>query len=298
MDSVNSAVNFIAKHHPPQEFQQTAQCLETILEPKVSSELKRRVEGPIFVVFDKTVEKYFVCGDYNRVSGKHYRSPWSGLTFDDKGEKHETENRNLDMHENLRQFEIITNEMFENFCQLRYKCAVSSVYFWGSPSGFQGAFLVRKKSSPLESILSTWEVIHAVQVQALKLQVVEAKVSSTLRWHGLEETSTAGTLDAGIFISRDSGSTPTKLATGALKSQGLLNDEDTLLSPTLLHDLGSLIEVMDTKLHKDMETPHFGRCKCALSALRGLRQEEESEVMAEFSSRINAAKNDTVLLQK
>mmetsp|Transcript_35975 Transcript_35975/g.49946 ORF Transcript_35975/g.49946 Transcript_35975/m.49946 type:complete len:288 (+) Transcript_35975:165-1028(+) len=243
---------------PPSNIEENLTALVD-LAPELTEELLSRVDQPLQIAFDNTVEKEFLMCDYNR-DGDSYRSPWTGTYFPPM------EGGALPSPA-LRTLELQANATFDTYRDQYFEGGVSSVYLWDilhededesakaksssdDIASFAGCFLIKKdaqdgKRSRLSS--GYWDSIHVVEVNAIGDDGVSAiyKLTSTVM----------------LSLNTQDG----------IKLGGSLTRQMEEIHPVIeghIVNIGTMLEEMEGKLRNSLDQVYFGKTRDVVSALR------------------------------
>lgn len=119
--------------------------------------------------------KPYLKHEYNR-DGDSYRSPWSNTYYP------ASPDATFYPSEQLLRLEQKANDVFQQYVQLYYDYAVSSVYFNDTEQqGFNACYLVKKEMDSGNDIKSgSWDAIHIVVCNMKEMPKVSYKVISTV----------------------------------------------------------------------------------------------------------------------
>lgn len=218
-----------------------------------------------------TSKKAFIISDYNR-DGDSHRSPWSNVYYPP------IESGGFQPSPQLRQVEIMANEVFDSYRSLYYgsgDSSVASVYLWDRDTGagggdggggFAGAFLIKKeiKEEEADQYLrkATWNSVH----------VVEVTPSSEGRTASYGMTTTIS-----LIMEPNTASLATDGSGRTCISGSLTKRSDRVLSITTngldgaaehIANIGKMIEDVEIEMRSSMDSLHIQKTRYVVDSVR------------------------------
>jgi F-actin-capping protein subunit beta len=137
-EQLTAALNVMRRMPPSAVENNLAGLIELV--PDLTDDLLNNVDQPLQVEKDPKTNKYYILCDYNR-DGDSYRSPWSN-------EYYPALDDGFMPTDNLRQMEIVANQVFDVYRKLYFDSGHSSVYFFNTDeekdTSFGACFLIHK----------------------------------------------------------------------------------------------------------------------------------------------------------
>lgn len=218
-----------------------------------------------------TSKKAFIISDYNR-DGDSHRSPWSNIYYPT------LERGGFQPSPQLRQVEIMANEVLDSYRSLYYgsgDSSVASVYLWDREGagadgregggGFAGAFLIKKevKEEEADQYLrkATWNSIHVVEV----IPSPEGRTAS----YGMTTTIS-------LIMEPTTSSLATDGSGRACISGSLTKRSDRVLSISTsgvdgaehIANIGKMIEDVEIEMRSSMDSLHIQKTRYVVDSLR------------------------------
>ena len=218
-----------------------------------------------------TSKKAFIISDYNR-DGDSHRSPWSNVYYPP------IESGGFQPSTQLRQVEIMANEVFDSYRSLYYgsgDSSVASVYLWDRDTdagggdgggGFAGAFLIKKeiKEEEADQYLRkvTWNSVHVVEVTPSS-EGRTASYGMTTTISLIMEPNTASLATDGSGRTCISGSL-TK------RSDRVLSIATNGLGGAAEHiaNIGKMIEDVEIEMRSSMNSLHIQKTRYVVDSVR------------------------------
>lgn len=210
------------------------------LVPELEEEILQRVDQPLEMQKDDASGKLFIKSEYNR-DGDSHRSPWSNKYFPALEDA-------LFPSEQMREFEIKANFLFEEYRRLYYEGGISSTYVWEKDDGgFALAFLMKKDVEKLKGVeRGIWDSINVVDVKIDKVQkTVSYKITTSIILEMLIKTPEAGEVTIAGTLSKKKEETC-----------ALVNNDEFHLGK-----IGKLIEDIETTMRMTLDSVYLGKTR-------------------------------------
>ncbi|XP_074654168.1 F-actin-capping protein subunit beta-like [Tubulanus polymorphus] len=228
---------------PPQQIEKNLSDLIDLV-PSLVEDLLSSVDQPLKIARDKTNGRDYLLCDYNR-DGDSYRSPWSNVydpPLDDGALP----------SDRLRSLEIEANSAFEQYTEMYFEGAVSSVYLWDLDHGFAGVILVKKAGDGSQKTKGCWDSIHVIEVQN-RGRGAHYKLTSTCMLWMQTNKSGSGTMSLGGSLTRQA------------EMDGIVSEA----SPHIVN-IGKMVEDMENKIRMTLGEIYFGKTKDIVNDLRSI----------------------------
>jgi len=240
------------------------------LVPKLTDDLLNNVDQPLSVEVDTRAEKKFITCDYNR-DGDSFRSPWSNTYFP------EADGDALFPSKYLRDLEQDANNLFDVYRKLYFEGgSFSSVYFFNiegssdETKGFGSCWLIHKDVDAKAGSLKNgwWDSTHVFQVNQVKNDTFEYKLTSTVMISMVMEDDKMGSCDLSGSMNKQKSETKT-----ISKTKGTNH---------LIH-MGTMIENMDHRIRAEIMEIYFSKTRQIIDGMRltsGARNRQMDKIAA------------------
>jgi len=280
-------------HHPSQNIAGLASLLSSTVDADAAEELYQRSDPPLGHAIDPAAvvvkggnggsptKKAFIISDFNR-DGDSYRSPWSNIYYPPLASAAAAggESGGFQPSPQLRQVEMMANEVFDSYRSLYYgsgDSSVASVYLWDREGvgategggGFAGAFLIKKeiKEEDSDQYLrrGTWNSVHVVEVvPSPEGRTASYGMTTTVSLVMEPSASSLSTTDA-------SGSTINSCIAGSLTKRSdrvLPISNNGPAGAEHIANIGTMIEDMEIELRSSMDSLHIQKTRYVLDSVR------------------------------
>jgi capping protein beta len=276
---------------PLQNIAGLASLLSSTVDADAAEELYQRSDPPLGHAIDPAAvvvkggnggsptKKAFIISDYNR-DGDSYRSPWSNIYYPPLASAAGGESGGFQPSPQLRQVEMMANEVFDSYRSLYYgsgDSSVASVYLWDREGvgategggGFAGAFLIKKeiKDEDSDQYLrrGTWNSVHVVEV-------VPSPEGRTASYGMTTAVSLVMEPSASSLSTTDgSGSTINSCIAGSLTKRSdrvLPISNNGPAGAEHIANIGTMIEDMEIELRSSMDSLHIQKTRYVLDSVR------------------------------
>lgn len=116
--------------------------------PEYAPELLSSIDRPLTVLTCKQTNQRYIASEFNR-NKDSYRSPWSN-EYSTSPTKPKSSNTSLgsacgyEPPKDLRELEIVINNMLKHYVKLYYDEGIASAYAWETVHGLAVAVLIKK----------------------------------------------------------------------------------------------------------------------------------------------------------
>lgn len=261
MEKVSASLSLM-RRLPPNKLEQNLNGLLNLL-PEETDELLQRIDQPLQLAKDEESGRAYLQCDYNR-DGDSYRSPWSN--------KYEPPLEDgFYPTDELRNMEIVFNELFDTYRKLYFEGGTSSVYLWDLDHGFAGCFLIKKSVADGQHVTDgCWDSIHIVEaIEGDDKQAATYKLTTTIILYMAVDKSLGDTSFSGTLTRQ--------------------NEITSNLSETKTHftNIGRMIEDMETDMRSNLNELYIGKTR---EVMTNIRTTNDAPIQtAAFTANLNEA---------
>lgn len=173
--SIRSATDLLLRRLPSSQLEKNLEMMVTILKPKITSDICKIVGFPLKIEKDREVGKEYIKCEYNR-KGDSYRSPWSNKYYPEIKDSYIPT-------DDLREFEIEANLIFEKYYEEYQELSVSSVYCWEleNKRGYGCSVLSKKEFEGRDKEKGVWESINVLEMYIDDMEYIEYNLNTSVR---------------------------------------------------------------------------------------------------------------------